>query len=146
MKHTWIIRVLACLLVCLTLASCAAAEGIDLSALSDDEVIALLAEVNAEVVSRGIEKTATLPKGTYIAGKDIPVGSYVYTCLAQGSDWGNVTVRADEGAGKQLLWEVVGAPKNGEAQDTVFMSLKEGDELKSGVPFSLTIAVGVLFK
>ena len=138
------------LVIALLLVACspalAATETIDLTQLSDDELIELLDQVNNDIVKRGIEKTATLSKGTYIVGVDIPVGKYLYTCLAQGNDWGNVTVYSERGAGKQLLWEVVSAPEEGQEPQTVFMTLNEGDQLKSGVPFSLTIQVGVKFR
>ena len=125
---------------------CAAAEEIDLSRMSDAELTALLEQVNGEIAARGIEKTAKLAKGTYIAGVDIPAGRYVYTCLAVGEDWGNLTVRTERGSGKQVLWEIVSAPENGEEPDTVFVTLSDGDELKSGVPFSLTIMAGIAFR
>ena len=102
--------------------------------------------VNQEIVARGIQKTATIPKGAYIAGRDLPVGTYVFTCLATGDDWGNVTVYSEEGNGEQLLWEVVVAPEEGEAPETFIVRLSEGDRLKSAVSFSLTVFNGILFK
>lgn len=127
-------------------ASSAWADEIDLSARTDAEILELHELLNQELVKRNIEKTAELAKGKYIAGKDIPVGAYVYTCLAEGDDWGNVTVYADNGDGSQRLWEIVSAPKSGQAPETIFMILDEGDELESGVPFSLTISAGVVFR
>ena len=144
-----IVKAAAALLLLLAAALCtlsAGAEGIDLSRMSDEEIIALLEQVNGEIAARGIEKTAKLAKGTYIAGVDIPAGKYVYTCLAVGDDWGNLTVRTERGSGKQVLWEVVSAPENGADPDTVFITLNDGDELKSGVPFSLTIMAGIAFR
>ncbi len=138
---------LVCITVMLLLGAVTAQAALpDLKGMTDGEIVELLAEVNREVASRGIQKTARLAKGTYIVGRDLPAGSYVYTCLATGSDWGNVTVRTEEGTGKQILWEVVGAAGEGEAPETIFMRLNEGDELKSGVNFSLTIIGGVLFQ
>ena len=103
MKVSGFFRRFACLLLAiLTLALPAMAETIDLSKLSDQEIVALLEEVNAEIVSRGINKTATLPQGAYIAGKDLPAGRYIFTCRATGDDWGNVTVKSDGGAGKLI--------------------------------------------
>ena len=84
--------------------------------------------------------------GTYIAGKDIPAGSYIYTCLASGEDWGNVTIYSEKGEGDQLFWEVVAAPEDGEEPESFFITLNPDDQLKSGVPFSLTIYAGVSFK
>lgn len=127
-------------------ASIGYADGIDLSPMSDAEIIAMLTQVNAEIVARGIRKTATLSKGSYIAGKDIPVGSYVFTCLATGDDWGNVTVRSEEGKGEQLIWEIVSAPEKGAEPETIFIKLNKGDQLKSGVSFSLTVNSGILFE
>ena len=122
------------------------AEGIDISTLSDDELVALMARVQEEIVARHIEGTANLAGGTYIVGKDVPAGSYIYTCLASGEDWGNVTIYSDKGEGDQLFWEVVAAPEDGEEPESFFITLNPDDQLKSGVPFSLTIYAGVMFK
>lgn len=148
MKRSFL-RVFLALCAILVCASCAVpglADGIDLKGMTDDELVSLLDAVNREIADRGIRRTAVLSKGAYIAGRDLPAGSYVYTCLATGSDWGNVTVYSEYGEGKQLLWEVVAAPEEGEEPETIYITLHEGDQLKSGVPFSLTIAGGVLFK
>lgn len=136
-----------CLLtVCVLLVPAAFAGTVDLSAMSDAEIISLLNEVNTELVNRGINRTATLPKGAYIAGKDLPAGRYIFTSLATGDDWGNVTVYSEGGKGRQLLWEIVSSPDEGEDPDTIFITLSDGDELKSGVPFSLTIMSGAVFR
>lgn len=139
-------RFLCCLLVCLLLIPFAFAETVDLSKMSDEDIVTLLDQVNREIVSRGISKTAKLPKGAYIAGKDIPAGRYTYTCLATGDDWGNLTVKTDGGKGKMVLWEVLSAPENGEEPETVFITLNDGDQLDSGIPFSLTIMAGIVFQ
>ena len=133
-------------LAILACAGAALAEGIDLAGLTDDEIVALWQRVQDELVARRIEGTATLMGGTYIAGRDVPAGAYVYTCLATGDDWGNVTVYSDRGEGDLLFWEVVSAPEDGQAPESFFVSLNEGDQLKSGVPFSLTIYAGASFK
>lgn len=149
MKHHSLYQLISIVCLCVLLCvftTAAYADDIDFAAMSDNEIIALLEKVNQEVVTRGIQKTAKLAKGAYIAGKDIPVGNYVFTCLATGDDWGNVTVYSEGGAGKQLLWNVVSAPEEGKEPDTIFITLNEGDQLKSGVTFSLTIVGGVLFK
>lgn len=139
-------RFVCCLLVFLLLIPAAFADSINLSSLSDAEIVDLLTKVNAEIVSRGINKTAKLPQGAYIAGKDIPAGKYIFTVMAVGDDWGNVTVYSEGGKGKQLLWEVVSAPEKGQDPETIFITLNDGDQLKSGVPFSLTIMSGALFQ
>ena len=139
-------RFLCCLLICLLLVPAALAASVDLSAMTDDEVVTLLNEVNDEVVRRGINKTAALPKGAYIGGKDLPAGKYIYVCKAKGDDWGNVTVKTESGKGDLVIWEVVSAPEEGEEPETIFITLGSGDELKSDVPFSLTIMPGAVFK
>lgn len=139
-------RLVCALLVCLLLLPVANAETVDLKSMTNDEIVDLLTRVNEEIVSRGINKTATLPQGTYYAGSDIPAGKYIFTCLAVGDDWGNVTVYSDGGKGKQILWNVVSAPEEGQDPTTIFITLNEGDQLKSGVPFSLTIMSGALFQ
>lgn len=139
--------VLLCLVLLLMSAFPAlAADNIDLSALTDAEIVDLLGRVTNELAARGLPKTAKLSKGAYIAGRDLPAGTYIFTVLAKGSDWGNVTVYSDGGKGKQLMWDVVAAPDEGEEPETLFIKLEEGDELKSGVPFSLTISTGILFQ
>ena len=105
----------------------------------------LFARVQEETVARHIEGTANLAGGTYIVGKDIPAGSYIYTCLASGEDWGNVTIYSEKGEGDQLFWEVVAAPEDGEEPESFFITLNPDDQLKSVVPFSLTIYAGVMF-
>lgn len=133
-------------LVIMTCSSFSMAEGIDISTLSDDELVALMTRGQEEIVARHIEGTANLAGGTYIAGKDIPAGSYIYTCLASGEDWGNVTIYSEKGEGDQQFWEVVVAPEDGEEPESFFITLNPDNQLKSGVPFSLTIYAGVMFK
>ena len=133
-------------LVIMACSSFSMAEGIDISTLSDDELVALMARVQEEIVARHIEGTANLAGGTYIVGKDIQAGSYIYTCLASGEDWGNVTIYSKKGEGDQLFWEVVSAPEDGDEPESFFITLNPDDQLKSGVPFSLTIYAGVMFK
>lgn len=146
-------RILTVLVLCSVLMTFAVipvlsvqAEEWDLAALSDADLTQLLTRVNEEIVSRGLEKTAELRKGSYIAGKDIPCGTYIFTCMARGNDWGNVTVYAQKGNGKQILWEIVSAPDEGEEQESFMITLEEDDQLESQVPFSLTVFKGIVFR
>lgn len=104
----------------------------DLSYLTDEVVLPLPGRVNEEVASRGLRKTATPAKGKYIAGQQLPVGFCLLTSLAKGDDRGNLTIcSADR---KQKLRNVLTAPDEGEDPETVFITLEEGDELKSDSP------------
>ena len=139
-------RFLCVLLIVLLLIPSALADTVNLSSMSDEEIVGLLGQVNQEIVSRGISKTAKLPQGAYIGGKDLPAGRYILTVLAKGDDWGNLTVKSEEGKGDLILWEVVSAPKNGEEPETIFITLNKNDQLECSVPFSLTIMSGAVFK
>ena len=144
MKMSGFSRLLLCFfLVTVFLVSTAMADLVDFSSLTDDEVLSLLDQVNQEVVSRGLNKTAKLPQGSYVAGKDLPVGRYIFTSMAKGEDWGNLIVKSDEGKGSLLLWEVITAS---DEPETVFITLNKGDKLESGVPFSLTIMSSAIFQ
>ncbi len=140
MKMKKWIGLLLCLVMLLGLTA-AGEVKVDLSAYSNDEIVELLQLVQQEIAVRKIEKTASLAAGRYIAGVDLPCGTYVYKSKAVGSDWGSVTVYSEKGNGKQLLWEIV------DADDEPFMvTLSPNDELKSAVPFELTIFAGVMFR
>ena len=124
------------------------ADLIDLSGYDDTALVELLSQVQQEIVNRHIEKTAELPAGKYIGGQDIPAGTFIWTCMAQGDDWGNVTVYsldADGSHDKQKFWDVAGTPEEGEEVDSFMITVEEGDELESGIPFSLTIYTGAKF-
>lgn len=131
------------------ISSFAWADTIDLSGYDDTALVELLRQVQQEIVDRNIEKTAELPSGKYIGGRDIPAGTFIWTCMAQGEDWGNVTVYSleDDGSyGDQKFWDVAGAPEEGEEVDSFIITVDEGDELESQIPFSLTIYAGPKFR
>ena len=54
----------------------AVAAGVDLSGMTDEELTALKQQLDAEMLDRGMVKTAVLPIGTYTVGIDIPKGDY----------------------------------------------------------------------
>ena len=142
-----IIRIMAAALI-LTLNVNVWAAEIDLSGYDDAALVELMAQVQQEVAARNIEKTADLSAGTYIGGRDIPAGTYVWTCKAVGDDWGNITVYSLDEAGnhdKQKMWQVAAAPEEGEEPETFMITINEGEELDSGIPFSLTIYAGAKF-
>ena len=138
------LRFLCCLLVLLLLIPAALADVPDLSGLTDDEIVELLAQVNQALVDRRINKTAKMAPGTYTGGKDIPVGKYIFTCTATGNDWGNMFVYNDQG--KQVEWQVVAAPEQGQDPQTSFITLEKNYTLKCSTPFTLTIMAGAVFE
>ena len=70
----------------------ALAEAIDFSDYNDAALIELLASVQQEIANRHIEKSASLPQGTYLVGKDIPAGSYDISVVYKGSMWMDVYI------------------------------------------------------
>ena len=70
-----------------------AMEMPDLSACTNEEVVALLDYVQGEIAGRKIERTATLEKGNNIGGKDIPAGDYVLRKEANDGDSGIIYLR-----------------------------------------------------
>lgn len=145
MKKVFSFRRLLCLLlVSLLLIPAALADKIDLSSMSDDEIVELMKQVNQEIVDRRINKTAKMAPGTYTGGKDIPAGKYIFTCTATGDDWGNMFVYNKEG--KQVEWEIVAAPEQGQDPQTSFITLEKDYTLKCSTPFTLTIMAGAVFE
>lgn len=65
-------------LCCILLASTvyAASGGFDFSPYSNDELIILETALQAEKISRGMAKTATVYSGKYTIGVDLPAGTY----------------------------------------------------------------------
>ncbi|MDI9521630.1 MAG: hypothetical protein QM308_10840 [Bacillota bacterium] len=55
------------------------AEGIDLSSLSYEELIALQSKITLEIMSRPDFKTVKVPPGAYKVGVDIPAGKWTIT-------------------------------------------------------------------
>lgn len=134
---------IVCAFICICLLCCAAlADGIDLSKYSDAQILELLSQVQQEIVSRRIEKTANLRGGEYIAGEDIPTGKYVLTITYTGDWWANLTVYSERGNGKQKLWEMV---TSDEGTFSKLITLEAGDKLTCDEPFELKVYAGVMF-
>ena len=137
-------RFICVLLVILLFIPVALADKIDISSMSNEEIVELMKQVNQEIVDRRINKTAKMAPGTYTGGKDIPAGKYIFTCTATGDDWGNMFVYNKEG--KQVEWEIVSAPEKGQDPETVFITLEKDYTLKCSTPFTLTIMTGAVFE
>lgn len=112
-------------------------SGVDMKALSDEQIVVLLQEVNQEVMDRGIEKKAEITPGTYTAGKDVPVGKYDFFSPTDNKTLGEIIVtRADEN--DEVLWR--NAPMEEDFQYQ--FELKEGDVLEIRRAGTLTMAAG----
>ena len=144
-----------CLAACLVLTALAAAPGsekapeagpeqpaaqiIDLSGYADEQLVELLRQVQTEIVTRNIEKTALLNAGTYVFGQDIPVGKYVLK-KSPGEQHGMIELAAADDPSK--LYEFLGDTDTFET----FITAENGDRLTVELPCELTVSVGVLFQ
>ena len=70
-------RVLAVILALLSVT--AFAESIDVASMSTDDLLSLRKEINLEIQNRLEQQSGTMYEGVYVAGVDIPVGSYLAT-------------------------------------------------------------------
>lgn len=144
MKKTLVLFLTVCLLA-VPMAFAPAEDVTDLSVLNDEQLVALLAEVQGEIVARHIEKTASLPAGTYIGGRDVPAGSYVLATAGTEDEFGIVSLRSvnDPAEGyPSKLYEL----KDGDDSYSVFVTIEEGDTLILPFPYTLTISGGAKFK
>lgn len=144
MKKTLVLFLIVCLLA-VPVAFASAEDAADLSSLNDEQLVALLTEVQSEIVARHIEKTASLTAGTYIGGRDIPAGSYVLATAGTKDDYGIVSLRSvnDPAEGyPSKLYEY----KDGDDIYSVFVTIDEGDTLILPFPYTLTISGGLKFK
>ena len=144
-------KLLAFVLMLCLLSGCFAASvaesvnPMDLSVLNNTELLALLSAVQTEIAARKIEKTAHLTAGTYIGGRDIPVGTYVLTAAGTEDEHGIVSLRAASDPADDYpskLYE----HKLGDAVYSVFITIEEGDTLILPFAYTLTISGGVMFK
>ena len=148
MKHGWMKHTAALICLVALAVSCllaVAAETVDLSGLSDDEIEALLNQVQEEIISRGIEKTASLEAGCYTGGVDIPVGKYTLLCKTNAGQYGIVQLSAaddDPDGYPSLLYDFVGS----DSEKNYYITIEEGGILNLPFPCQLQISAGVQFK
>lgn len=153
MKKT--VSIMAVALAFLLLASFTFADKndiVDLSKLSDEELISLHNQVQQEIVDRHIEKSAKLVPGSYLVGKDIPAGNYIVNAKYDSERWWmDIEVYADGGDGEKLFEETVysttntAASKKGEA--TFALTLNEGELFKfDDGEITLTVSTGIKFE
>ena len=136
------------LILCLTMVSgtiAIAEEAMNFSSYSDADLLELLDSVQSEIAARKIEKTAHLTAGTYLGGRDIPVGTYILATDGTEGEHGIVSLRTvndPEDDYPSKLYE----HKHGEDVYSVFITVEEGDTLILPFPYTLTISGGVMFK
>ena len=145
----WIRKIISSALIVATLSSASittqAMGQPDLSSYTNDEVISLLDYVQEEIVSRKIERTATLEKGKYLGGKDIPAGDYILKKEANDGDSGIVWLKAKDDPEDDYpskLYKFLDDDEEG----SFFISVEDGDLLSTPYRVTLTISAGLLFE
>lgn len=140
-----IISVFLAMFVLLTSTLCLA-ETVNLSEFNNDELIALLDSVQQELMTRNIQKSASLPTGKYTAGVDIPAGSYVLTCNTDEDHFGIVWVSDPddnlEEENPSVLYKFISFNE----EEQLRFTIEEGGILNLPFPATLTISAGVLFQ
>lgn len=142
------------LVLLMSLITSAFAADVDLASLSDDEVVELTKACQDELAARGLNKAANLPEGYYIAGQDIPVGSY-YAILTLPDEATRFSEREsiyiytsfDSSADRKFDCQISGDAASHTKE--VYFSIQEGEVLLvDGIgSVKLTIATGgVQFK
>lgn len=139
-------RFICCLLASLFLISVALADIPDTSVLTDDEIIELLNKINEELVSRGIAKSANLPAGKYIGGKDLPAGAYIITCKTDDSHHGIVWVSAEADDLNNQYPSILYEHVSFSSEEQFRVTIEEGGILNLPFSATLTISSGLLFK
>ena len=112
--------------------------GINLDQYSDEEILALSALVNQEIVSRRINKSAKVPAGDYIVGVDIPAGKY-YVEKITDEKYSHAVVYEDKTKIVKLTYITMNDDTTG------FITMENGNLLSIGSDMLLTIYTGVTF-
>lgn len=135
------------MLVLLMLFANGAADGMDLSVYDDVALTELLMQVQEEIVVRGIGRTAMAPAGTYVCGRDIPVGKYILTSDGtQMNAHGIVEWTRYYDSERKEYEHLYYEHWKGDEAYSVYLSLQEGDVLELPFMHALTITPGILFR
>ncbi len=114
------------------------ASSLDLSTLTDDELMNLPQKVAAEMIARGLIKSAKLGSGKYTVGKDIPAGAYIIKNEYKYS----MNIHVKSSSGKTVynlaLWST--------GEETGKIDLSEGDVLDINGNILLTVYTGVVWE
>ena len=138
-------KVIALVIVLVLLGSSAMAEIPDVSSLTDEELVELQMVLSQEIVGRQIEKVTILEQGTYIGGKDLPVGDYYLESYDSEASGGMITLEPiDHEYGN---WDYkLNDFARPNRDKTYYISLDEGDILTIPYQFKLTITTGIKFE
>lgn len=79
-------KLICALLAVLMLCTLAAAEDIDLSGLSFQELAVLRNRCLYEMMQRDEWQEVTVPQGNYLVGRDIPAGTWLVRCADNGRE------------------------------------------------------------
>ncbi len=129
----YLFLILTVLVVSSLFISCALA--LDLSSVSDGELMNLPAQISEEQIARGLVKSAEIHAGKYRIGKDIPAGSYVIKNKGKYSM--NIFVQnvIGEYTYNLALWST--------GEETGRIELNEGDILDINGDITLSIFTGI---
>lgn len=139
-------RFLCCLLVFLMLTPAVFAEIPDLSGLTDDEIVELLGIINEELVRRGINKSAELPAGKYVGGRDLPAGAYIISCKTDENHHGIVWVSAANDDLKNDYPSILYDHVSFSSEEQYRVTIEEGGILNLPFTATVTISSGLFFK
>ena len=96
---------------------------VDLTTLSDEDLLALEANLRAEKVRRQMN-AAVVPQGYYIAGTDFAAGTYTVSAIADGNDHGrDIAVYETQDKSNQISWDYI------DGGESVKISLVDGNLL-----------------
>ncbi len=120
-------------------------EVIDLSGYSDEDIWAMASQVQADIISRQLELTATLPEGNFIVGKEIPAGKYTLKLLSR-DPFSSLTVRA-KGASKDEDPKEYFYFGDRDVGKDFNLTIDEGDTvIISNCSVTITITKGIVFR
>lgn len=132
-------KLVSILVLVFLVVSSAAAEDIDLSGLSFDQLVQLQSRITMEIMQRDEWQEVTVPAGIYLVGRDIPAGKW------------NIK-SSDPKYSFMMTWsKTLGADKNSLERDDVYNyhAVHNGDtyalELTDGFYLMIDGAVPVIF-
>ena len=106
--------------------------GVDLSVLTDSELIALRGKLEEEIAARKLGKSAVVMRGEYRVGEDIPAGTYHVIGTSGGSEF----VVHDRRI--RLKYHMICYKKDGIGKVT----LADGDTLRNNETITLVVYTG----